>query len=261
MLADKLNRKSSDQTDGPEYNALDSLLVPAQNKTLKQTVIDQLMHLIQSGKLQAGQRIPSERELMRIFQVGRTTIREALHALVALGVLESRSGKGYLVTDLVSEVSQRDLALFALREADFLDLMEARERLEPLFAELAAKRATAEDLRRLEEIYAEAEQAAKTEKNLTAYTVRIHVAIGEATHNSIFAHVMRTIAPLVVAKLRHARIPAQEDLAIHRALIDELRKGKSTKLKKILQEHFKDLRKSYMELMELWEKATSVTEG
>src|SRR5262245_31769487 len=57
-------------------------------------VTDALAHYIEDAKLQAGDRLPAERELMSALAVGRSTIREAIRHFQALGVIETRKGSG-----------------------------------------------------------------------------------------------------------------------------------------------------------------------
>ncbi len=56
-------------------------LIPVARNTLVQSVVDQLVGLIKDGTLAPGERLPSERELMKRLAVGRSTIREALRSL------------------------------------------------------------------------------------------------------------------------------------------------------------------------------------
>jgi GntR family transcriptional regulator, transcriptional repressor for pyruvate dehydrogenase complex len=72
-------------------------------KLLKKTrlyeqVVEQIQKTIINGKLQPGDRLPSERDLAEMFHVGRTTIRESLRTLGIMGLIEVRTGqKGSIV--------------------------------------------------------------------------------------------------------------------------------------------------------------------
>ncbi|MBL4647305.1 MAG: FadR family transcriptional regulator, partial [Rhizobiales bacterium] len=73
---------------------------PVRREGLAEKVLHRILGLIHSGNLKAGDRLPSERNLMEIFAVSRPPIREALSALSVLGVVESRHGGGATITDL-----------------------------------------------------------------------------------------------------------------------------------------------------------------
>ena len=76
-------------------------------------IAGQLMDLIAGGQLAPGQRLPSERDLCKEFGVGRTSLREGLRSLVAMGILEARVGEGTFVRreggNLLENALQRGL--------------------------------------------------------------------------------------------------------------------------------------------------------
>ena len=73
---------------------------PVRREGLAEKVLHRILGLIRSGNLKAGDKLPSERNLMEIFAVSRPPIREALSALSILGVVESRHGGRASITDL-----------------------------------------------------------------------------------------------------------------------------------------------------------------
>ena len=72
-------------------------LGPVQKTTLVESVMEQILSLMVEGKLVVGDRLPSERTLMQMMSVGRSTVREALQALSAMNLIETRSGQGSTV--------------------------------------------------------------------------------------------------------------------------------------------------------------------
>jgi GntR family transcriptional regulator, transcriptional repressor for pyruvate dehydrogenase complex len=70
-----------------------------QQRKLGDQVIQQLQEKISLGELKPGDKIPTEAELMSMFGVGRSTIREAVRVLVNAGLLEVRQGDGTYVLD------------------------------------------------------------------------------------------------------------------------------------------------------------------
>jgi len=105
-------------------------------------VAEQIVKQLRSGELQSGTQLPPQRELAQLLGVGRSSVREAINALVVMGFLEAVQGKGTFVRD---DVPMDDLSVVslnaALRASPLLDLLEARELLECRSAELAAERA------------------------------------------------------------------------------------------------------------------------
>ena len=79
-----------------------------ERKQLADQVADQLMSLIADGQLKPGDRLPSELELVKQFQVGRSSIREAIGALYLIGLFTVKPGQGTHVADFsVGDDSKR----------------------------------------------------------------------------------------------------------------------------------------------------------
>jgi GntR family transcriptional repressor for pyruvate dehydrogenase complex len=114
---------------------------------LSDKVADMMLETILSKRLLVGDRLPSERELGEQFGVSRTVVREAVRALVAKGIIESRSGSGLRVTAVNASAVSESMSLY-LRggEFDFENVHEVRTLLEIHIAGLAAERATDEDV-------------------------------------------------------------------------------------------------------------------
>ena len=124
----------------------DLKLVHNGEKSLPERVADQLMNLIRTQELQAGDKLPNEFELAKQLQVGRGSIREAVKILVARNVLEIQRGKGTFIARHTGET--KDPLGFAFCSDQFqlaFDLLEVRMQLEPWVVANAAQHATEED--------------------------------------------------------------------------------------------------------------------
>src|SRR5580692_7318675 len=124
----------------------------SRNLSLSDKVVEQLTEAIVSRQLAPGERLPSERDLGEKFKVSRTVVREAIRSLAARGLIRVTSGRGVEVNELGSEnVADSMRLLVRGREGlDYGKVNEVRTVLEVQTAGLAAQRATAEDLERLE---------------------------------------------------------------------------------------------------------------
>jgi GntR family transcriptional repressor for pyruvate dehydrogenase complex len=114
---------------------------PVERTTLSEQVRDDIVSRIGSGELQPGSQLPAERTLAKQFGVARTSVREAMQALVAVGVVERRGNRSFVVEQLPgAEVPGADGRKKAMRA-----LLESRRILELCLFELAASRATARE--------------------------------------------------------------------------------------------------------------------
>ena len=129
-------------------------LKPPSRVTLSEQVALQLASELTGGRWKPGEKLPSEAELCKAFNVGRSTLREALKSLAFIGLIRMRAGGGSYVCDQPSKYL--DGPLFAKgvlnTEKDITDLTEARILLETEVAGLCAQRATEQDFEVLDEI-------------------------------------------------------------------------------------------------------------
>jgi len=160
------------------------VLTPVATERVSDVIAERLACAIRDGTLKPGDRLPTEAELAREFQVGRTSVREGLQKLRAHGLIESRKGLGAFVT------ASDPLAEFArwttTDPGTIEELAEARVALETLAAALAAVRATDDEVAALERLNAE-HVAADGNAALVATDHAFHTAIMAAARNRFVA--------------------------------------------------------------------------
>jgi GntR family transcriptional regulator, transcriptional repressor for pyruvate dehydrogenase complex len=174
--------------------------VPAQRVRSFDHIVGQIREAIASGGIAPGERLPSERDLGVAFGVSRTTLREALRALEAQGVIEIRTGSrgGAFVAEPSSELVAAALgALLRFRAATARELAEFRIPFEAENAAWAARRADPAALAELEHIVGDVDVRAGDDAvpwaEVAALEVRFHDAVARATGNSVRAAIMSAI--------------------------------------------------------------------
>lgn len=181
-------------------SAHDRFAAVMREPTLSDRVVQSVTDAIVSGRLRPGDQLDSERELAEQFGVSRTVIREAIRSLTALGLVESRAGRGVQVTTVKSDSVSRSMSLFLRGHSgiDYAQVHEVRSALELEMTAAAARRATREDLealaelvRRLSEVEDDAEAAARLD-------VEFHRGIAKATHNDLFVVMLDSIGDVLL---------------------------------------------------------------
>lgn len=165
-------------------------IVPVVPQRAFEDIAAQLHAHIVEGKLKPGDRLPVERDLSTMFQVSRSTVREALRALELKGLIELRKGSagGAFVTTGSLNVIRDGLAdLYHLGTVTPEHLTEARIGLSQIVVGIACERITQEELSELETNVEQAAlaHAAGDFARRTQLHQHFHVLLAKATHNPI----------------------------------------------------------------------------
>ena len=185
------------------------------------------------GRWKPGERLPGENELAAAYNVSRPVVREALRRLEAGGIVQVAQGRGTFVLEPEARqvLPEQALTLLFASPERAQSVHEARLALELGLTELAAARATEDDLRSLRELTDRAAQAiehptgTKRERELVELGLAFHLRVAEAARSPVLAQLYALITdPLVRSVERpHARHGnPKEDLAFHIAVTDAL---------------------------------------
>lgn len=171
--------------------------------------IDAIKEMILHSELTAGQRLPSERELAELLGLSRPTVREAVRALIALNILESRHGEGTFVTSLEPELLAEPID-FVLRVDDAVldSLFEARRVIETGATALAATRITPEEVDSLHSLVRIYEASLPDAEDCIAADTEFHSGILKAARNPILSSMLGSLSAL----LRESRDKTARDL-------------------------------------------------
>lgn len=230
--------------------AADFSPVPIQKKSLSDEIVFQIKEMIADGRLKPNQKLPTEQELCKAFSVGRTTVREALMALTALGLVKRNKHNSY-VTD-VAEHPLREFYLQLMTDHyDVSQLYEARLMLEGLVARLACQRVSEEQLQQLEALNRQM-QSDDVEEYIRA-DIAYHNLIMLAADNRVLYEMYQVIRLLLEKSQRE--IAQQEEVratsrAQHREIWEALKKRDGDATMTRMNQHIRsmiELRKKYVE--------------
>lgn len=199
---------------------------------LAKQIAEQIRESITDGRLKADDRLPTEEELARQFQVSRPTIREALKRLAAQSLIRSRRGPtgGTFINrpsreEVSSNLTTATALLVSLGEFKIPEILEARQELEVLCVRQAAARCKEAELSAMARELAIQRDASISDEDFCASDVRFHRAIADATHNSVLKFVMFTVIEalqpienMVVFRVRDRKVIVRQHEAILSAL-------------------------------------------
>jgi GntR family transcriptional repressor for pyruvate dehydrogenase complex len=175
-------------------------------ESLSWSIIRQIREALFSGKLTPGDFLGSEITLAQQFGVSRMAARDALRSLSAMGIVEIRMGSrgGAWVTTGNPERMVDAMAIqLRLIGVSSEELLEAQGAMSVVAAELAAGRATAQDVERMRQAARATEDAGIDPQAFTESSLRFHETVVEASQNRVLVAQFRALetvlGPLLVA--------------------------------------------------------------
>jgi DNA-binding FadR family transcriptional regulator len=187
---------------------------------LADRVAQQLEAQIRAGRYQAGEKLPTEAVLVQQLEVSRTVVREAISRLQSRRLVESRQGSGVYVKAAGIE----PLDLGSLRPASLdavIQIAELRRALESEVAELAARRRSGDDLRRIHEAVRALAEAVRLGRDGVEEDVAFHRAIAQAAGNPFLIRTLDYLAQFLRGGTRVTRANEARRADFAQAVIQE----------------------------------------
>ena len=216
---------------------------PNARRPLYSLVSEKIIAMIKSGELPDGARLPSERILAEQLGVSRTSVREAIRLLSLSGMLTSQQGSGTFVNASAPALAGEELRFMSdgCYEQDHLN--EFRKCIECNIVEIAAVKATREDINELKSIIFDQYRSRCEHKNETFYIKKFHLALAKATHNPIFVSLMRIINSLFDQRRsdsvnRHMK-RRSESIYWHSKIIEALESRDISKCREVMEQHMR----------------------
>lgn len=172
------------------------------NQKLKYSrlVISKLQKMISRKILKPGDKLPAERELAKEFNVSRLAIREAIKELNNAGILTTRRGSGTFVVQADDTLFSKTnpLQLIAMfHDLSNEEVLQARNLIEKVIAELAAKNATEENLAEISDELVEMFYKLDSPKDYLAHNTKFHQKIAAATGNRLLIAIVNMLVQIL----------------------------------------------------------------
>ncbi len=214
---------------------------------VSEEIIGQVRDLITSGRLKVGDRLPAERELAKILQVGRSTVREAIRALESLGILQARPGEGTFLVSNPAEQKPDPITANAFKSwENQRKLFEVRMVIEPDLAALAARRASPEQIAKMREILREQEASVKRGDIGIKADNSFHFLLAEAAGNEILFRIMDSLMALL-QETREASLHTSgrsvTSLKQHKAIVRAIEARDPAAAERRMREHITGMEK------------------
>jgi DNA-binding FadR family transcriptional regulator len=228
-----------------------------QRRKIYQEVLDRLMERIRSGAIPAGSQLPSERELMDEYGVGRPAVREALQALARSGIVEIIHGERARVVvptaeRLVAQIAGGAMHLLRSQPGSLEHMKEARVFLECGTASMAAERATEEQVARLRLAIAQQRAAMSNFDRFVERDMAFHREIAGISGNPIFPAVAEALFQWAGEYYQSlVRAPGAEELTLaeHERIVDAIAAHDTAAASEAMRAHLTRANTLYQQLI------------
>jgi DNA-binding FadR family transcriptional regulator len=229
---------------------------PVQRRRLSREILDRLIEAITAGEYPPGSRLPSERELMLAYSVGRPAIRQAMQALEQMGLVRISHGERARVTNptpeiIIDQMSSAMVMMFAVNPRGLDNLKEARLELEVALVAKAVRRATTGDLDRLADLHQRLVDARGSADRFVAADIAFHVAIAELSGNQLVAAMHKAMLDWLTRFKRDlVSVRGADQLTIeeHRRILDAIVAGNAVAAMGHMTDHLTRANKLYASL-------------
>ena len=226
---------------------------PVRRNSVSEQIFEQLKEKIVSGELQPGEKLPSEHELCRLYNVSRTTIRQALANLSSLELIETRFGEGSFVKQSnIGDVMSSLLKTIRLGKDSILEVIEFRQIIEPSVAKLACKKATDSDVANLRSLYENMEQYRDNLPAFSRYDQDFHLAMAKISGNSHIVKIYDVISDVLNSAFDDivTKCGSAAGLKYHEPLLAAFEQRDCDAAQRIMQEHMDDMQQLYASRLE-----------
>lgn len=220
--------------------------------TISKHVVEYIKELIRQGELSAGEKLPPEREMAKMLNLSRNTIREAYKILAALGYVQIKHGQGVFVASEDYYLSQITDTFF-IKNDQILELFDIRKILEVQSVKWASERATEEQLEELKQIADRGYEGVINGvdgETLVKRDIEFHIYLAEITGNSILIRIMHNLIDLLTETRTKAleKIPGRATKALkeHQIIVQAMMNKDPLNAERYMLTHLEDASKALM---------------
>jgi GntR family transcriptional repressor for pyruvate dehydrogenase complex len=209
---------------------------PLARGSVVKMVLERIREAIINRELKPGDYLPSEAELTSSLGVGKTSVREAIKMLEAMGVVEVRQGHGTFIREHASEDSIGPLIFqLILEQATPEGLLELRLIFEPAYTLLAMRKATEEDIKRIRECLELFEKKIREKTQMAEDDLEFHRLILTCVRNPFIERIGLTMHQLFKKSIEFSMVKIP-DVALkdHKAIFEAFSKKDEAALRQAI---------------------------
>lgn len=213
---------------------------------ISDNIVSQIKNAILTGVYRPGDKLPSEKELIKLFNVSRVPLREAMRSLEEMGLITIKPGVagGAFVNQMtIKSVSDSLSNMIRLGNISVSDIWGFRILIEPKICCRAAKYRTDWDLKQMEDMITDLEKAIKSRKPPIVSNMDFHQIIARAAKNPLSILIMDTIGEILLEVYKKFNFSLRDHkniLRFHKKIFECIKKKDTQKIGRIMEVHLMD---------------------
>ncbi|WP_306119441.1 MULTISPECIES: FadR/GntR family transcriptional regulator [unclassified Roseitalea] len=227
-------------------------------RSIAEQVTERIMAMIKSGNLKSGDRLPTEAQMCVAFGISRPPLREALKALTIMGVLDSRQGGRYTVTDLSpTRLVAPFNTMLAVNEYDVIEHFEARALVDLGLVRMCVERATPAERQRINQLAQDGHAFYDDPVAFRLLDIEYHRAINEGAHNTLIMGLAQSLYDVGLDMRRIASaLPGVIEISVtqHCEVADAINAGDADTAVAAYRRHLEHVRDTTLRSIELTSK-------
>lgn len=223
-------------TDQPKHVIVNGSVAKQVTKILTDQII--------ARKYQVGDYLPTEEVLCGEFNIGRSSVREAIKTLESRGLVRKLQGKGIVVIDQTIEAAAEQIKIaLEYKNISIKDMIDFREAMEIKLAELAAVKCTNDDISEMFECLEKMNSVSDSYEEFAHYDYLFHESIAKASGNTISTLIMKALKPLLHRQISHnikQYFSPKQVLDYHHKIFNEIKNHHAKSAGQAMAEHLKE---------------------
>jgi len=170
---------------------------PVNKGPISRIVLERIKEALITKEIKPGDYLPSEAELAKGFGVGKSSVREAIKMLEAMGIVEIKRGQGTMICNQPSNNTVDSLLFqFLIQKAEIQDIVDLRAMFEIAYTIMAMEMATNQDIKDIEKTIIDFENKINSGEQSPKDDLKFHYTILNSTHNPYVIRIGESILQL-----------------------------------------------------------------
>ncbi len=211
---------------------------PVKKGPVSRLVLDRIKEALINQELKPGDFLPSELELAQKFGVGKSSVREAIKMLEAMGVIQIKRGQGMMICEIPVQNTVDTLAFqLLIHQGEVQDIVDVRTMFEIAYTIIAMDKADEEDLKKIEQSVKNLEQKIEQGVQTLEDDIDFHRSILYSTHNPYIERIGETIMQLFFNSIKKSvRNTPELVLSDHRKIFEAILQRDESAVRSAIQD-------------------------